>query len=156
MANNECITTGQLADRGGVNIETVRFYERQGLLPKPARTSSGYRLFTDESVRQVRFIKRAQALGFSLREVKELLALSFDASTSCTDIRRKADQKLSQTEQKIKDLQRIKRTLTALAAACPGRGPTAECPILESIDPIHDSNGRAKPSARSSTKTRRR
>ena len=128
------LTTSDVAKQGGVNLESIRFYEKQGLLPKPPRTRSGYRVFTDESVRRVRFIKRAQELGFSLKEIKELLALRFDTGTSCGHVRERAEAKLNDIEQKIRDLQRIKKALARLASACPGRGAMSDCPILESLD----------------------
>lgn len=128
------LTTGALARQGGVNLESIRFYEREGLLPKPPRTRSGYRVFNEESVRRVRFIKRAQELGFSLREIKELLALRFEPDTSCADVRERADTKLSDIDQKIRDLTRMKKVLARLTRACPGRGTVNQCPILESLD----------------------
>lgn len=128
------LTTSELARQGGVNLESIRFYEREGLLPKPPRTASGYRIFTPDDVRRVRFIKRAQELGFSLREIKELLALRFEPDTSCADVRERAERKLSDIDQKIQDLQRMKKALARLAAACPGRGSATECPILETLN----------------------
>jgi len=128
------LTTGKLAKHGGVNLESIRFYEREGLLPKAPRTRSGYRLFSDESVRRIRFIKRAQELGFTLREIKELLALRFDSSSSCAEVRSGAEAKLRDIDQKICDLKRMKKALAHLIAACPGRGATSECPILETLD----------------------
>jgi len=125
---------GEVARQGGVNLETIRYYERQGLLPKPLRTASGYRMFTADDVRRVRFIKRAQELGFSLREIKELLALRFEPDSSCADVRKRAETKLSDIDQKISDLKRMRKTLARLATACPGRGNLNGCPILESLD----------------------
>lgn len=128
------LTTGELARRGGVNLESIRFYEQEGLLPKPPRTRAGYRVFPEESVRRIRFVKRAQELGFSLREIKELLGLRLDPHTSCADVRQKAEAKLADIEQKVRDLRRMHAALARLATACPGRGATADCPILESLD----------------------
>ena len=128
------LTTSELAKQGGVNLESIRFYERQRLLPKAPRTASGYRMFSADDVRRVRFIKRAQELGFSLREIKELLALRFEPDTSCADMRRRAETKLSDIDQKISDLKRMRKTLARLATACPGRGNLDGCPILESLD----------------------
>ncbi len=127
-------TTGTLAKQSGVNQESIRFYERERLLPKPSRTPSGYRMFTADDVRRVRFIKRAQELGFSLREIKELLGLRFDPGTDCADVRERAEAKLSDIEQKIADLRRMKKALSRLATACPGRGAADDCPILASLD----------------------
>ena len=128
------LTTGELARRGGVNLESIRFYEREKLLPKPPRTASGYRMFSEDAVRRVQFIKRAQDLGFSLKEIRELLALRLEPGSGCADLRQKAEAKLTDIEQKIRDLQRMKRALGRLASACPGRGAVSDCPILESLD----------------------
>ena len=128
------LTTSELARQGGVNLESIRFYERERLLPKPPRTASGYRMFTPDDVRRVRFIKRAQELCFSLREIKELLALRFEPDTSCADVRKRAETKLSDIDQRISDLKRMRRILARLTIACPGRGNINGCPILESLD----------------------
>lgn len=128
------LTTGELARRAGVNVETLRFYERKGLLPEPPRRESGYREYPPGSVRLIRFIKRAQEVGFSLGEVRELLALRVEPGTSCVEVRRRAEQKIVDVKQKIADLKQIERALTTLAATCSGRGPVSECPILESLD----------------------
>ena len=129
------LRSSELAREGGINLESIRFYEKQGLLPKPPRTASGYRVFAPDAVRRVRFIKRAQELGFSLKEIKELLALRMDPDTTCADVRQRAEEKLRDVEQKIADLRRMTRTLAQLTAACPGRGAAGDCPILESLDP---------------------
>ncbi|MDQ3440871.1 MAG: MerR family DNA-binding protein [Planctomycetota bacterium] len=158
------LRTSDVAKQAKVNLETIRFYERKGLLPKPPRTTCGYRTFSPDVVRRVRFIKRTQALGFSLKEIKELLALRLDPGTTCAHVRGRAEEKLLDIEQKIRDLQRMKATLTGLAGACPGRGATSACPILESLDatnPVPESNGarqtdhRAMPSARLAATHRR-
>lgn len=131
------LSTGELAKQGGVNLESIRFYEREGLLAKPPRTAAGYRVFAESDARRVRFIKRAQELGFSLREIKELLALRFEAGTTCCDVRQKAQAKLTDIDRKIGDLRRMKRTLARLATACPGRGSIDDCPILETLDSMN-------------------
>jgi MerR family transcriptional regulator, copper efflux regulator len=128
------ITTSVLASEAGVNAQSIRFYERLALLPKPARTASGYRVYSTDSVRRVRFIKRAQELGFTLKEIKELLALRIDARSTCADVRRRADEKRRDIEQKIRGLRRITRTLARLSVACGKRRATKSCPILESLD----------------------
>lgn len=127
-------STSDVARQGGVNLESIRFYEREGLLPRPPRTASGYRVFTPDDVRRVRFIKRAQELGFSLREIKDLLALRFDPDTSCADVRKRAETKLADIDRKISDLKRMRKVLARLTTACPGRGNLDGCPILESLD----------------------
>ena len=126
--------TGEVARAGGVNLETIRYYERRGLLPKPPRTPAGYRTFGADAVRRLRFIKHAQELGFSLKEIKELLALRVDARTSCADVRKRAEAKIADIDQKLRALRAMKRALVRLTAACVGRGPVSACPILESLD----------------------
>ncbi len=128
------LTTGELAREGGVNLESIRFYERKALLSKPPRTRAGYRVFPQESVGRIRFIKRAQELGFSLREIKELLQLKSGADSGCADVRQRAEEKLQDINHKIRDLQRMKKALAGLTAVCPGRGAISNCPILESLD----------------------
>ena len=125
---------GEVAKRGGVGLETIRYYERQGLLPKPPRSASGYRMFPPDSARRVRFIKRAQELGFTLKEIKELLALRIEPDTSCADVRQFADAKLADIDEKIRTLQSMKRVLKRVAATCPENGPITACPILESLE----------------------
>jgi len=117
-----------------VNVETIRYYERRGLIPKPPRSSSGYRLYPQEAVTRIRFIKRAKELGFSLKEISELLSLRVEPNTTCGDIRRRAEAKIVDIEGRIETLQRMKRALMELVALCQGRGPISECPILEALD----------------------
>lgn len=124
----------QVADQSNVNLQTVRYYEREGLLPKPPRLQSGYRMFPEDSVRRVRFIKRAQELGFTLAEIRELLSLRVDAKRSSRDVRALAKAKLGDIEQKISRLETMKKALTHLVGQCSGHGPASECPILDSID----------------------
>lgn len=128
------LTIGQVARNAEVGIETVRFYERQGLLEEPARKASGYRQYSEEVVARLRFIKRAKELGFALKEIKELLALRVDPDTTCVEVKRRAEGKIADVEQKIEDLQRIKKALVKLTSVCRGRGPTSECPILDALD----------------------
>ncbi|HSN39867.1 MAG TPA: MerR family DNA-binding protein [Burkholderiales bacterium] len=128
------LTIGKLASQGGVNIGTIRYYERRGLLPNPQRASSGYRLYADDSVRRLHFIRQAQLLGFSLEEIQELLSLRMRPGATCADIRQRARRKIEMVDSKIGDLQRIKQALTTLAAACRGEGPTSECPILDALE----------------------
>ena len=130
----KALTIGQVARHAGVGIETVRFYERQGLLAEPARKESGYRQYAEDVVGRLRFIRRAKELGFSLKEIKELLALRVDPTTTCAEVRSKAAAKIADVEQKIEALQRIRKALVKLTAVCRGRGPTSECPILDALD----------------------
>lgn len=134
MNDGNVLTIGKLATRGSVNVQTIRYYERSGLLPKPSRSSSGYRLYADDAVGRLRFIKQAQALGFSLDEIRELLSLRMRPGTTCGDIRQRARRKIAAVDRKIEDLQHIKGALTKLAAACRGSGPSSDCPILEALD----------------------
>ena len=128
------LTIGRLAREAGVNLETARYYERRGLLPRPPRSSSGYRLFPADAARRLRFIRRAQELGFSLGEIRELLSLRMSATARRTDVRTLADAKIADIDAKIRSLDSMKRTLRRLTNSCEGCGPIAECPILESLD----------------------
>ena len=128
------MTVGQLAHRGDVNVETIRYYERRGLLPAARRTSSGYRQYDDEAVVRIRFIKRAQELGFSLREIQELLALRVRHGAACAAVERKTREKIAVVREKIDDLERIRRSLERLDAACRARKATEDCPILEALE----------------------
>ena len=128
------LTTAELAKQGGVNLETIRYYERRGLLAKPPRTPAGYRTFDADAVRRLWFIKHAQALGFSLKEVKELLALRVRPGVSCADVCRRAEAKIANLDEKLRALRAMRKTLVRLVAACAGRGPVSACAILESLD----------------------
>src|SRR5438094_8050761 len=102
------LTIGHLARKAGINLETVRYYERRGLLPKPPRNTSGYRMFPSEAARRLRFIQRAKQLGFSLREIQELLSLRVAPPTKSIEIRARAEAKISDIEAKIKSLESMK------------------------------------------------
>ncbi len=128
------LTIGQVARRAEVGIETVRFYERQGLIEEPLRAASGYRQYDGEVVDRLRFIRRAKELGFTLKEIKELLALRIDPSTTCADVKRRAEAKIADIQAKIHTLQKMKQALATLVAACSGRGLGSQCPILEALD----------------------
>ena len=128
------LKSGDVARRADVNVETVRFYERQGLLPEPPRTPSGYRQYDEEHVRRIRFIKRAQGLGFTLREIADLLALKVEPGAKSRDVKALAAQKIAEIDVKIHDLTRIKATLETLHAACDGEVPIHDCPILLAFD----------------------
>ena len=126
--------SGQLAKAAEVNSETLRYYERENLLPLPDRTESGYRLYTEDDLKRVIFIKRAQELGFSLKEIKELLSLASDKQQSSAAVKLLADQKIQTIEAKITSLQAIKDNLQALSNLCNGEGRIQECPIIKSLD----------------------
>lgn len=130
----ERLTIGQLARRGGVNLETVRYYEREGLLPKPPRTTAGYRIFPADAARRLRFIKRAQELGFSLTEIRELLSLRIKPRTRHAEVRAHAQARIVDIDQKIRTLQRMKSALRALTERCEACAPSTACPILESLE----------------------
>jgi Hg(II)-responsive transcriptional regulator len=124
----------QLAAAANVHVETIRYYERRGLLPAPPRRPSGYREYGPGSVAHVRFIKSAQELGFSLVEIENLLALRVNADTSCVAVRKQAETKLEEINQKIQALQRLQQALNQLLAACERGGPRGDCPILEALE----------------------
>ena len=128
------LTIGKVARGAGLAIDTVRYYEREGLLQKPARTAAGYRQYPADAVARLRFIRQAKELGFSLAEIKHLLALRVTPGKSCADVRARAEAKIADVEQRIAQLNRMRGALTKLAVACSGRGPTSECPILEALE----------------------
>ena len=122
---------GEIANSAGVGVETVRFYENKGLITQPLRPKDGsYRDYPAELVHHIRFIRNAQQLGFSLREIKELLSLESGPDAQCGDVRVRASAKLSEIEEKIAGLNRIKTALVTLIEVCPGSGPTRNCSIL--------------------------
>ena len=133
MHERTTLTIGKLASAAGVGVETIRFYEREGLGPTPPREPSGYRQYPINAVARVMFIRRAKELGFTLKEIAELLELRVDPDKSCSDVRRLAEAKIIDVKDKMADLARIKGALEQLAKACRGKGPTSECPILEAI-----------------------
>jgi len=130
----ESLTIGQLAKKAEVNIETIRYYEQRGLILKPFRLESGYRKYTHDTVIRIQFIKRAKELGFSLREILELLSLKLDPNTTCDNVKKRAEIKITDIEEKLRTLQRMKKALMKLMVKCKGRGPVSECPILEAMD----------------------
>lgn len=123
-------TIGQAAKAAHVNVETIRFYERQGLVVQPPTPSQGYREYDSETVERVRFIRQAQEIGFSLREVRELVALRSDPRGDCADVRARATAKLDVVNAKIAQLHRVRSALETLIAACPGKGAVWSCSIL--------------------------
>ena len=122
---------GQVANQAGVGVETIRFYERKGLLEQPLRTNSGYREYPKEAVAKIRFIKRAKELGFSLTEIAELLSFQTNPLATCADVKQRAEAKMSAVQERVKDLQRMNRALARLVASCSGRGPIDHCPIID-------------------------
>lgn len=129
------LTIGAVARQAGVHIETLRYYERKGIVPRPPRTSSNYRVYPEDTVRRVRIVKRAQELGFSLNEIKELLALRATRGAKCDDVRRRALHKIEEIEQKVQTLQAMKDALRKLVKECASaNAPVSDCPILEALD----------------------
>ena len=128
------LTSGQVAKAAGVNVETLRFYERRGILAEPRRRRSGYREYPPETVQIVRFIKRAQGLGFTLDEIQELLALRGDDRRTCGEVRAAATAKIDEIDHKMRRLGAMKRALAVLVDSCIDDASTRECPILEALD----------------------
>lgn len=127
------MTIGELAAAAGVPPATVRYYERRGLLAPAPRTRSGYRVYDADSVRRLRFIKHAQALGFSLEDVQELLALRVTEPGSCTQVEATTREKLGHVRGRLRELRRMERVLVSLLHDCELRQPTDECPVLASL-----------------------
>jgi len=128
------MTISQVARLAGVGVETVRFYEREGLLDQPARPDSGYRDYPPEVVKRIQFIRRAKELGFSLKEIGQLLTLSGEPLSTCADMKKQAEAKIDEIECKIMDLSRMKRALVQVAERCSGDGPRESCPILDALE----------------------
>ncbi len=126
------LTIGQLAKRADVKIDTIRYYEKEGLIPEPGRRDSGYRTYPESVVKRLAFIKRAKGLGFTLHEIWGLLSLRVSLKTPCGEVRRRADQKLEAVDEKIRQLERIREALKLLSAHC--SGPNLECPFLDALD----------------------
>jgi len=137
----ETMRIGEVARQAGVNVQTLRYYERRGLLREPARRSSGYREYPPDTVRLIRFIKRAQELGFTLAEIEELLRLRSDQRKNCAEVRSAAIAKMEDIEGKIRSLQAMKRALGVLVRSCAGNGSIRECPILESLADERTASG---------------
>jgi Hg(II)-responsive transcriptional regulator len=127
-------TIGEVAAQAEVHIETLRYYERRGLVERPPRSTSNYRLYPEDSVRRVRFIKRAQELGFSVRDIKELLSLRAVPEAGCHEVRAHAEAKIKDIDDKIGALTAMKHALLSLVTECSGEGPLSDCPILASLE----------------------
>ncbi len=132
------LTIGQVARRARVRLDTVRYYERRGLLPPPPRTAAGYRQYAPETVRRVAFIKRAQGLGFTLEEIERLLSLRVTPGPGCTAVERSARSAIARLDQQLADLQRMRAALSRLADACGSQHATDQCPLLDAIEPQAD------------------
>jgi MerR family copper efflux transcriptional regulator len=136
----QTMTIGRLAEQAGVNIDTIRYYERNGLLPPALRRASGYREYREADIERLRFIRRAKELGFTLGEIGELLSLSADRGADMRGVKHKAEQRLEQVEQKLEELKRIRRGLKQLIAACPGHGELERCPIVAALSQARASH----------------
>ncbi len=128
------LTIGKVAKITGLGIETVRFYEREGLIKPLARTKSNYRLYSEEGIIRLRFIKRAKTLGFSLKEIKELLLLRQDSDATKKDVKKQIEAKISDIKKRVRDLKKIQKILETLDDCCDGKGSTADCPILNALE----------------------
>ena len=128
------LTIGQLARQANVNLETIRYYERRGLIPEPPRNESGYRQYGEQDLQRTRFIKRAQALGFTLKEISELLSLRVAPGTSCRQVKERVQAKIEDVEKRIADLDQMRAALLRLSRQCMGRGPASKCPILDELN----------------------
>jgi MerR family mercuric resistance operon transcriptional regulator len=128
------LLVGEVARQAGVNLQTVHYYERRGLLPKPPRTNSNYRAYPDDAVLRVRFVKRAQELGFTLKEIGELLSLRAKPGARGVDVYRRAEEKIREIDLKVLTLQAMRKALSKLMSECVTRRPGSECPILEALD----------------------
>ncbi len=126
-------TIGEVAKRAGVSIDTVRYYERSHLLPEPERRASGYRQYVPDDVDRLRFIRRAKTLGFSLDQIRDLVALSNNRERGVKGVKARATTRLAELESRIAELQRVHQGLKALIDACPGRGRLDACPILAAL-----------------------
>ncbi len=132
---------GEAARRARVGVDALRFYEREGLIPQPEREpASGYRLYTPEAVQTVRFIREAQGLGFTLKEIAELLRLRNDTDASCSDVRAAANTKLEDVARRIQQLRAVQSALRKLVDTCRSDGTTRACPILEALTEGDDSD----------------
>ncbi|MGQ0646483.1 MAG: MerR family transcriptional regulator [Gemmatimonadaceae bacterium] len=125
---------GEAATKAAVNVQTLRYYERVGLLPAPARQSSGYRAYDLQTVRRVRFIERAQELGFTLAQIGDLLSLREQSESACRGVELRASSTLDRIAQKIRDLERMREALEPYVAACQTRGTLGECPLLRALE----------------------
>ncbi len=128
------LTIGKVAKAAGLGVETVRFYERQGLIAEPARSESGYRQYRPETIRRLQFIVRAKALGFTLQEIGDLLDLRATPGAGCADVQARAEAKIADIEARIAQLDAMKLALGALVVQCRGEGPLSDCPILDALD----------------------
>lgn len=136
------MTAGQVARLAGVGVETVRFYEKNGLLEEPSRRVSGYREYDEQTVNRLRFIQRAKDIGFTLTEIKDLLSLRSCSYQPCDDVRWRAEAKITEIEEKVALLLRMKQVLGRLVSSCGKQEDSSRCPILEALDGIKTADRR--------------
>ena len=132
-ADVETITIGELSNAAGVNVQTVRYYERRGLLPQPARRASGYREYPRSDIARLGFIRRAQGLGFTLAEIEELLSLKVDPKTTPEQVHGRVKEKISNVATRIAELEEIQDALSRMEAACTRHGLAGDCPFLDAL-----------------------
>lgn len=146
------MTISKAARKAGVGIETIRFYERRGLIVQPPKPrDAGFRVYPEQTVQRIRFIRQAQELGFSLSEIDELLSLRADPSTDARDVRERATAKLEEINRKLGRLEQIRTALEALIAACPGTGALRVCSIMEALTDAEERDNGVGPKERPST-----
>lgn len=134
------LTIGKVAKAAGIGTETVRFYERQGLIAAPPRTAAGYRQYPAETVARLRFIRRAKVLGFTLDEIGELLGLRIEGGQSCDAVRSLASEKLADIQRRLTELERMARVLRGLISSCDLDLESDACPILDALDEDLDAD----------------
>lgn len=131
---NKTMAIGQVSRILGVGRDTIRFYEREGLIAEPPRTAAGYRQYQPQTITRLRFIQQGKILGFSLNEIRVLLSFLDRPNTDCAEIKRQADAKIADIDTKIANLQQMRRALFRITSACPGQGPSTDCPILDALE----------------------
>lgn len=124
---------GELASLSGLSVDTIRFYEKQGLIPSPRRTDANYRMYDADTPRRLIFIRKARDLGFTLQEIGQLLALSEDSRAGAGDVKERSQAKLAELDRKIAEMQAMRRSLEKLVSSCSGQGPSHDCPILAAL-----------------------
>lgn len=135
ITSSRAVPIGELSRRAGVNIETIRYYERIGMIAAPARTGGGHRAYDDEARRRLSFVKSCRDLGFSLEEIRALLALVVDNDFTCDDVRALTEKHLAVVRSKRAELQRMERALAAMVADC-RNGKMPQCPIVDALFPV--------------------
>jgi MerR family transcriptional regulator, copper efflux regulator len=137
-SSQEFQTIGQVSKLVGISLDTIRFYEKKGLLESPRRSNSGYRQYSSDAVRRIRFIQAAKEAGFSLNEIQELLNLKRSTVAQCSDVKERVTKKIEKVTNKIKELEQIKVSLETLQNTCVKDGPVSDCPILDFFDTVEE------------------